>query len=61
MIARLPRLDGVEHDADCSDQARPLRFKGSSSSWDGDVEQITVRLSCASCGLDVELTAHRDT
>lgn len=59
VIARLPRLDGVEHDADCPDQSRPLRFLGSSQQWDGDVQLTVSRFACRSCDLDVQLQAER--
>ena len=61
LIARLPRLVGVEHVDDCPDQAKPLRWRGTSTQWDGDLEISTARFSCSSCGLDVELIANRDS
>lgn len=47
VIARLPRLDGVEHAKDCPDQAKPLRWRGTSTRWDGDLEISTARFSCS--------------
>ncbi|MDE9364573.1 hypothetical protein PZ938_03065 [Luteipulveratus sp. YIM 133132] len=57
MIARLPRLDGVEHEPDCADQAKPLRVVASGSDRNGEtsVERSWLRLSCSSCSLDVEI------
>lgn len=60
MIARLGRLEGIEHATDCLDQAKPLRFRGSSTAWDGDQERSTARFSCSSCSLDVEVHGSLD-